>query len=79
VTVAAVEEEIAVAPEPQDRRAVRRHGTETRAVLSAIVVDGVREDVTGEVMDVVEIARRPTPIVAGELRRRREAQPVAES
>ena len=49
-----------------------------RTVLAAVVVGGVGEEIAGELEDVVEIARRPAPVVAGELRRRRETQPVSE-
>src|SRR5215472_4034324 len=69
VTMAAVEEEIAMTRQPEDRRPVRRHGSETGAVLSPIVVGGVREEIPGEAKDVVEVPRRPPPVVAGELRR----------
>src|SRR4029453_496480 len=79
VPVTAVEEEVAVAPEAEDGRPIGRHGPKARAILTPIVVDGLREDVAGEAKDVVEVARRPAPVVARELRRRGETQPVAEA
>src|SRR5262249_24590665 len=76
--VAAVEEEVAVAAETEDGRAIWRHGAEARAVLASLVVDGVGEDLPGEAQNVVEVARRPAPVVPGELRGGREAQLIAE-
>src|SRR5512143_2040790 len=48
VAVATVEEEITMAGESQDRRPFRRHGPQTRAVLPAVVVGGVRKQVARE-------------------------------
>src|SRR5499427_7925091 len=79
VAVAAVEEEVAVAAETEDGRAIRRHRTEAGAVLTPLVVDGVGEELAGEAQDVVEVARRPAPVVAGELRGGGEAELIAES
>src|SRR5205823_1806258 len=78
VAVAAVQEEVAMAAEPEDGRPVGRHGPETRAVLALVVVGGVGEQVAGEAQDVVEVARRPAPVVPGELGGGRQAEPVAE-
>src|SRR5262245_25457545 len=78
VAVAAVEEEVAVAAQAEDGRTVGGHGPEAGAVLAALVVHSVGEDVAGEAQDVVEVARRPAPVVAGELRRRGEAELIAE-
>jgi len=77
VAVAAVEEEVAVAAETENRWTVGGHGAEACAVFAALVVHGVGEDVAGETQDVVEVARRPAPVVARELRRRGEAELVA--
>src|SRR5258705_7738568 len=79
VPVPAVEEEVAVAAEAKDGRPIGGHGPETRAILAPIEVDCVGEDVAGEAKDVVEVARGPAPVVAGELRRRGETEPVAEA
>jgi hypothetical protein len=77
--VAAVEEEIAVAAEAENGGPIGGHGPKTRAILAPIEVDGLREHVAGEAKDVVEVARGPAPVVARELRRRGETQPVAEA
>src|SRR5215470_16547060 len=74
VAVAAVEEEVAVAAETEDGRAIRGHGAEAGAVLTLLVVDGVGEDFAGEAQNVVEVARRPAPVVPGELRGGGKAQ-----
>src|SRR5262249_19539227 len=63
VAVAAIEEEVAVAAEAEDGRAVWRHGAEAGAILAALVVDGVGKDVAREAQDVVEVTRRPAPVV----------------
>ena len=68
-----------MAGEAEDRRSVRRHGPEARAVLSLVVVGGVGKQIAGEAEDIVEVPRRPSPVVAGELRGRREPQPIAEA
>src|SRR5262249_32633421 len=46
VTVPAVEEEVAMAGEAEDGRPVRRHRSETRAGLAALVVGGAGDEVT---------------------------------
>src|SRR2546426_3049887 len=78
VAVAAVEDEVSVTAEPEDRRPVGRHGPETRAERPPLIVRGVREEVACEAPDVVEVPRRPAPVVARELRGGCQAQPVAE-
>src|SRR6267142_3096840 len=79
VAVPAVEEEVPVAAEPKNRRPVRCHRAQARAVLAPVVVRGLREEIAREFQDVVEVARRPAPVVAGELRGRRQPQPIAQA
>jgi hypothetical protein len=62
----------------EDGWAVRRHGAQAGPVVAAVPVCYVGEHVAGEAHDVVEIARCPGTIVAGELRGRRETQPVTQ-
>src|SRR5262249_61987071 len=76
---AGVGEGVAGAGRAEDGRPVRGHRPKARAVLAPVVVGGVREEVAGELQDVVEVARGPAPVVAGELRGRREAQPIAQA
>src|SRR5690242_21902187 len=78
VPVAAVEEEVAVSAESEDRWPIGRHRAQARTVLAAVVVGGIGKEVAREAQDIVEVARRPAPVVAGELRRRRQPQPIAE-
>src|SRR5215475_11157341 len=67
VTVAAVEEEVAMSAEAENRRPIRSHGPQARAVLALVVVGRVGEQVARKAENIVEIARRPAPVVAAEL------------
>src|SRR5262245_26424954 len=78
VTVAAVQEEIAVPTRPQDGGTVRRHWPQAGAVLPLLVVGRLREEIAGQAQDVVEVTRRPAPVVPGELGGGRQTQAVAE-
>src|SRR5207245_10360004 len=58
VAVAAVEDEVSVTAEPEDRRPVGRHGPETRAERPPRVVRAVREQAACETPD--GLARTPS-------------------
>src|SRR5262245_50542827 len=79
VTVPAVEEEVAMSTEAENRGPIRSHRPEAGAVLPLVVVGRGREEVPREAENVVEIARRPAPVVTTELGRRRQPEPIAEA
>src|SRR5260221_11808256 len=57
VAVAAVQEEIAVLGEAENRRPIRRHRPETRPVLATVAAGRAGKEVAREADDVLEIAR----------------------